>query len=60
MRTSSRSLRVEPDPVELLGGGVVEVGHRPGEAGGVAVEVEPDRDLGGVGHAVDVVVMVTR
>jgi len=35
----------DADPVELLGRGVVEVGHGPGERRGGAVEVEPDGDL---------------
>ena len=54
MRTSSRSSRVEADPVQLLRGGAVELAHGLGEGGGMAVEVEADGDLGagvGSGHA---------
>jgi len=32
--------RIEPDPVELLGGHAVEVAHRARELSGVRIEVE--------------------
>src|SRR5258708_9652801 len=40
--------RVESDLVELLGGSVIEMRHRLGEACGLRVEVEPYVDRGGV------------
>jgi hypothetical protein len=35
---------IEVDPVQLLGGRSVQLAERAREAGGVGVEVQPDRD----------------